>query len=133
MQKFIAEAAGSDLRLFLVGGRVLGAARRLAQGDEFRSNLHLGGRAEVVEPTSREVAVAEAAVAAIGIEVAGVDLLSSPSGPLVLEVNGSPGLEASPRFGEGLWDYLEERYRGMSRGPTPQSRPGSEPPLGARR
>lgn len=110
IQRFVAESAGRDTRLLVVGGRVIGAARRQAEHpEEFRSNLHLGGRARVVDPLPDQVAVAEAAAACLGLEVAGVDLLETDAGPLVLEVNGSPGYEASPHFVEGVWDYLESQ------------------------
>ncbi len=110
VQRFVSEATGVDTRIFLVGGRAVGAARRSSQHtEEFRSNLHLGGKAKEVEATPAQISVAELAAQCLGLEVAGVDLLESSEGPLVLEVNGSPGLEASSRFAEALWDYLEER------------------------
>ena len=79
--------------------------------DEFRSNLHLGGQAEVVEPSPEQRRVAEAAVACLGLEVAGVDLLESAAGPVVVEVNGSPGYEASPFFVKHVWDHLQRAHQ----------------------
>lgn len=111
VQRFLAESQGCDTRVLVVGGKAVGAALRQANDpQEFRSNLHLGGRAEVVEPTAEQRLVAEAAAACLGLEVAGVDLLQSRSGPTVVEVNGSPGYEASPFFVKHVWEYLERRY-----------------------
>lgn len=111
VQRFLAESEGRDTRVLVVGGKAVGAAVRSAQApDEFRSNLHLGGQATVVELTSRQREVAEAAVACLGLEVAGVDLLESQGGPVVVEVNGSPGYEASPAFVKHVWDHLERTY-----------------------
>ncbi len=93
VQEFIAEAEGADLRCFVVGGKVVAAMRRAAKPGEFRSNLHRGGTASAVKlsPQERELAVRAAKV--MGLGVAGVDMLRSHRGPLVLEVNSSPGLE----------------------------------------
>ncbi|MFC4727632.1 30S ribosomal protein S6--L-glutamate ligase [Coralloluteibacterium thermophilus] len=93
VQEFIAEAEGSDLRCFVVGERVVAAMRRSAPIGEFRSNLHRGGTAEQVALTPEEEATAVRAAAILGLSVAGVDMLRSRRGPLVLEVNASPGLE----------------------------------------
>lgn len=93
VQRFIGESRGRDVRVIVVGGRVVAAMRRYATGDEFRSNVHRGGRTEqlTLEEPLRQTAIA--AAAAVGLQVAGVDLLESDQGPLVLEVNSSPGLE----------------------------------------
>ncbi|MDF1798353.1 MAG: RimK family alpha-L-glutamate ligase [Planctomycetota bacterium] len=91
VQRFVAEASGTDLRVFVVGGHTLAAMRRRSGSGDFRSNLHQGGHGERVEASAEAAAVAEAAVAALGLEVAGVDLLEADGGPLVIEVNGSPG------------------------------------------
>ena len=93
IQKFIREAKGADVRALVVGNRVVAAMRRQAGKGEFRSNLHRGGKAEAVKlaPATRRMAVAAARV--LGLQVAGVDLLESNAGPLVMEVNSSPGLE----------------------------------------
>ncbi len=110
VQRFLTIVPGCDTRLLVVGGKVRGAATRQAQSpEEFRSNLHLGGSAQIIEPESRQVQIAEDAVRCLGLEVAGVDLLEAESGPVVIEVNGSPGLEASPFFVKHIWDYLEPR------------------------
>ena len=93
IQRFIAESRGKDIRAFVIGDRVVAAMRRSAQGDEFRSNVHRGGTTEVVEldDTYQEAAVRAAQI--MGLKVAGVDLLESDDGPMIMEVNSSPGLE----------------------------------------
>ncbi|MDH5302360.1 MAG: 30S ribosomal protein S6--L-glutamate ligase [Gammaproteobacteria bacterium] len=93
LQEYIKEAGGSDIRCFVVGGKVVAAMKRQAMPGEFRSNLHRGGSAELIKITEEERATAIAAAKAIGLNVAGVDLLRSNRGPLVMEVNSSPGLE----------------------------------------
>lgn len=93
VQEFIGEAKGADLRCFVVGGQVVAAMRRQAEQGEFRSNLHRGGTAERAVANAAEQAAAVRAAKVIGLGVAGVDLIQSARGPLILEVNSSPGLE----------------------------------------
>jgi ribosomal protein S6--L-glutamate ligase len=93
VQEFIAEAEGADLRCFVVGDDVVAAMRRQAPKGDFRSNLHRGGSADAVTPSDDERAIAVRAAKVLGLGVAGVDLIRSQRGPLVLEVNSSPGLE----------------------------------------
>ncbi len=93
IQEFIGEAQGSDVRAFVVGGRVVAAMERHAAADEFRSNLHRGGTANPVKLTAKERNTAIRAAKVMGLGVSGVDLIRSERGPLVLEVNSSPGLE----------------------------------------
>ncbi|MCR6662916.1 MAG: 30S ribosomal protein S6--L-glutamate ligase [Luteimonas sp.] len=93
VQEFIAEAEGGDMRCFVVGDEVVAAIRRQAAPGEFRANLHRGGTATAVEPTPGECRIAVEAARSLGLGVAGVDLIPSRRGPLVLEVNASPGLE----------------------------------------
>lgn len=93
VQEFVKEAGGSDVRCIVVGGRVVAAMVRHAAPGDFRSNLHRGGSAEVAKLTTKERRTAVKAAKALGLNVAGVDLLRSGRGPLVLEVNSSPGLE----------------------------------------
>ena len=93
VQEFIEEAKGADYRLFVVDGEVVAAMKRQAKAGEFRSNLHRGGFAEAVKPTEEEKEVALKAVKLLGLHVAGVDMLRSNRGPMILEVNASPGLE----------------------------------------
>ncbi len=92
VQEFIEESKGSDLRCFVVGGKVIAAMQRTAPEGEFRSNLHRGGTAQLVRLTARERSTAVAAAKAMGLNVCGVDLLRSNRGPLIMEVNSSPGL-----------------------------------------
>lgn len=93
VQEFIKEAKGADIRAFIIGGKVVAAMRRQASPGDFRSNLHRGGSAEKIRLTSIERATALKAAKAMGLNVCGVDMLQSNHGPLVLEVNSSPGLE----------------------------------------
>lgn len=97
VQEFIKEAKASDLRVFIVDGKVVGAMKRTGVEGEFRSNLHRGGQAEVIKLSRLEKSVAIKAANAMGLSVAGVDLLQSSRGPLILEVNSSPGLEGIER------------------------------------
>ncbi|MBN2757497.1 MAG: 30S ribosomal protein S6--L-glutamate ligase [Bacteroidales bacterium] len=92
-QQFIKESAGADIRAFIVDGVVVGAMKRQGKEGEFRSNLHRGGTASFIELTDEEENTALKAARAMGLGVAGVDMLQSLNGPLVLEVNSSPGLE----------------------------------------
>ena len=93
IQRFIAESKGSDIRALVVGDRVVAAMRRRAQGEEFRSNVHRGGTTEIVELDEEYQQVAVRSAQIMGLRVAGVDMLESDHGPLVMEVNSSPGLE----------------------------------------
>ncbi len=93
VQELVPEALGEDRRLLVLDGQVIAAVRRRARPGEFRPNVHRGGRAEAIEPTSTETERAIAAARAVGLRFAGVDLLESSQGPVVVEVNGSPGLE----------------------------------------
>ena len=93
VQEFIKEAKGADIRVFIVDGIVVGAMKRQGKEGEFRSNLHRGGSANVIELTDEEENAAIKAAKSMGLGIAGVDLLQSARGPLILEVNSSPGLE----------------------------------------
>ncbi|MCL4170356.1 UNVERIFIED_CONTAM: hypothetical protein GTU68_049262, partial [Idotea baltica] len=93
VQEFIKEAGGADIRAFVVDGVVVGAMKRQAKEGEFRSNLHRGGSAEVIELSEEEENAALKAARVLGLGIAGVDLLQSARGPLIMEVNSSPGLE----------------------------------------
>ena len=93
VQEFIKEADGKDLRLFVVDGKVVAAVQREAAPGEFRANIHMGGTASVIKPTSDEKKIAIKAAKAMDLKVAGVDIIRSSKGPLLLEVNSSPGLE----------------------------------------
>lgn len=91
LQEFIKESAGTDIRAFVVGGRVVASMKRQSLDDDFRSNLHKGGEGMTVKLTEEERKTAIKAAKAMGLNVAGVDLMRSKNGPMVLEVNASPG------------------------------------------
>lgn len=93
VQKFVTESRGKDIRAFVIGDRVVAAMRRVAQGDEFRSNVHRGGQVERAELDAAYEETAVRAAQIIGLRVAGVDMLETANGPSVMEVNSSPGLE----------------------------------------
>ncbi|MEL4898125.1 30S ribosomal protein S6--L-glutamate ligase [Crocosphaera sp. Alani8] len=93
VQEFIKEAAGVDLRCFVVGGKVVAAMKRKGAEGDFRSNLHRGGKADMVKLTPEERTTAVKAAKSMGLKVAGVDMLRSNQGPVVMEVNSSPGIE----------------------------------------
>lgn len=93
VQEFIAEAQGSDIRAFIVDGQIVGAMKRQGAEGDFRSNLHRGGQASLIKLSAEEKATAIKAVKKLGLAIAGVDMLQSKRGPLVMEVNSSPGLE----------------------------------------
>jgi len=116
IQRFVAESKGKDIRAFVVGDRVVGAMRRVAQGAEFRSNVHRGGRTETValDPAFEEAAVRAAQI--MNLQVAGVDMLESSSGPQIMEVNSSPGLEGIEGatkldIAGAIIDYAQEHVR----------------------
>jgi len=111
IQRFVSESRGRDIRALVVGDRVVAAMRRTAQGDEFRSNVHRGGSVEKIEitPEYEEAAVRSAQI--MGLRIAGVDMLEGADGPLVMEVNSSPGLEGIERATQldvagAIVDYL---------------------------
>lgn len=93
VQEFIKEANGKDIRCFVIDGKVVAAMQREAPLGEFRANIHLGGSASIIKITSEEKKIAIKAAKAMGLQVAGVDIIRSSKGPLLLEVNSSPGLE----------------------------------------
>jgi ribosomal protein S6--L-glutamate ligase len=93
VQEFVKEAGGADIRCFVIGDRVVASMKRQAKEGEFRSNLHRGGKAELLKITPEERSAASRAARIMGLNVAGVDLLRSNHGPVVMEVNSSPGLE----------------------------------------
>ncbi len=93
VQEYIKEAGGADIRCFVVGGKVVAAMKRQAAEGEFRSNLHRGGQATLVKLSAKERATAVNAATVMGLNVCGVDILQAKDGPVVMEVNSSPGLE----------------------------------------
>jgi len=117
VQEFIKEAGGADLRAFIVDGEVVGAMKRQGKEGEFRSNLHRGGSANLIKLSEEEEETALIAAKAMGLGVAGVDMLQSKSGPLVLEVNSSPGLEGIEKatgknIAEKIIRYVERNVQG---------------------
>jgi ribosomal protein S6--L-glutamate ligase len=116
VQEFIKEAGGSDVRCLVVGNKVVAAMERTAKEGEFRSNLHRGGSAALTRLTSRERSTAVKAASTMGLNVAGVDLLRSANGPLVMEVNSSPGLEGIEKatnkdIASMIISYIEEHAK----------------------
>lgn len=112
IQEFIKESRGSDIRAFVVDGKVVGAMERKGLEGEFRSNLHRGGTATLVKLTTKERTTALKAAKALGLNIAGVDMLRSNRGPLVLEVNSSPGLEGIEKatginIAGKIFEYIE--------------------------
>ncbi|WP_373497347.1 30S ribosomal protein S6--L-glutamate ligase [Aquiflexum sp.] len=113
VQEFIKEAKGADIRAFVVNGKVVGAMKRQGAEGEFRSNLHRGGVATIIKLSRAEKMAALGAAKALGLAIAGVDLLQSERGPLILEVNSSPGLEGIEKatgvnIGGEIVKYIEE-------------------------
>jgi len=111
LQEFIKESAGTDIRAFVVGNRVVASMQRRSLTDDFRSNLHKGGEGTIVKLTDEEKKVAISAAKAMGLHIAGVDLMRSNRGPLVLEVNASPGFGIEKVTGrnvaEKIIEYIE--------------------------
>lgn len=121
VQEFIEESRGTDLRCFVVGDKVVAAMKRQAKEGEFRANVHQGGKALKAKLTPAERALAVAAAKTMGLRVAGVDLIRSHRGSLVLEINSSPGLEGIEKTTQvnvagKIIQYLEKHARPMRRG-----------------
>ena len=115
-QEYIREAGGADIRCFVVGERVVASMRRQAKEGEFRSNIHRGGQASVVRITPEERTMAVRAARIMGLNVAGVDIIRSAHGPLVLEVNSSPGLEGIEKstgkdIAGTIYQFMEKHAR----------------------
>jgi ribosomal protein S6--L-glutamate ligase len=115
VQEFIKEAGGSDIRCFVVDGKVVAAMKRQATPGEFRSNLHRGGSAALVRLTPEERSTAVRAAKIMGLNVCGVDMLRSNHGPVIMEVNSSPGLEGiEVASGKDIADliiqFIEKRF-----------------------
>ena len=120
VQEFIKEAEGSDLRCFVVGERVVAAMKRIAPRGDFRANVHRGARMEKVRLTPEERSIALRAAKEVGLRVAGVDLLRSKRGPVVVEVNSSPGLKGIEAKSEvdvatRIVEYVERKSRSPKR------------------
>lgn len=120
VQEFIEEAGGSDIRCLVVGEKVVAAMKRQGKEGEFRSNLHRGGSAEIVKITPEERSTAVRAARVMGLNVAGVDLLRSNHGPVIMEVNSSPGLEGievatGKDVAGSIIRYIEKHFRDSTR------------------
>ncbi|UOR06326.1 30S ribosomal protein S6--L-glutamate ligase [Hymenobacter aerilatus] len=131
VQEFIAESKGADLRAFVVNGEVVGAMKRQGKEGEFRSNLHRGGTGKLVKLSRAEKAAALAAAKALGLGIAGVDMLQSKRGPLVLEVNSSPGLEGIEKatgldIAGKVITYTEELVKKRKRAEVAKKRKATE-------
>ncbi len=120
VQEFIAEAKGADLRCFVIGGKVVASMKRQGAPGEFRSNLHRGGNAMQIKLSPEERSTAVRAAKAMGLRIAGVDLLRSNHGPVVMEVNSSPGIEGIEKATEldiagKMIEFLENNAGGTNR------------------
>lgn len=119
VQEFIAESAGSDIRAIVVGGSVVASMQRQSLDDDFRSNLHQGGEGTPVKLTDEERKTAQKAAKAMGLSICGVDMIRSDRGPLVLEVNASPGFGIEKVTGrniaEKIIEYVEQNAKGKHR------------------
>lgn len=119
VQEFIEESAGADIRAFVVGGKVVASMKRQSLDDDFRSNLHQGGEGSAVKLTDAERKTAQKAAKAMGLAICGVDMMQSDRGPLVLEVNSSPGFGIETVTGRNVAakviDYIEQNAKGKRR------------------
>lgn len=116
IQEFVTEAAGEDVRAFVVGGKVVASMKRIAQEGEFRSNLHRGATSVKVQLSEEEERVSLQAVKVLGLKIAGVDILRSSQGPLIMEVNASPGLEGienttKVNIARQIIEYIEKNVK----------------------
>lgn len=119
VQEFIEESRGTDIRCFVIGDKVVGAIKRQAKEGEFRANVHQGGKAIKVKLSPQERAIAISAAKTMGLKVAGVDIIRSNHGPLVLEINSSPGLEGIEKatginIAKKIIEYIEKRAKPIS-------------------
>lgn len=116
VQEYIEESAGSDIRAFVVGGKVVASMKRQSLDDDFRSNLHLGGEGIPIKLTDEERKTAQKAAKAMGLPICGVDMMRSSKGPLVLEVNASPGFGIEKVTGHNvavkIIEYIEQNAKG---------------------
>lgn len=119
VQEFIKESAGTDIRAFVVGGKVIASMKRQSLDDDFRSNIHQGGEGMIIKLTDEERKVAQKAAKAMGLPICGVDMMRSDRGPLVLEVNSSPGFGIEHVTGRNvaakIIEYIEQNAKGKRR------------------
>ncbi|MDP3560016.1 MAG: 30S ribosomal protein S6--L-glutamate ligase [Legionellaceae bacterium] len=119
VQEFIGESRGTDIRCFVVGDKVVAAMQRVSNNGDFRANIHQGGHAKKIVLTPKERAITLAAAKAMGLRIAGVDLIRSQQGPLILEINSSPGLEGIEKASQvnvagKIIQYLEKHAKPSS-------------------
>ncbi len=119
LQEFVKESAGQDIRAFVVGGKVVASMKRQSLDDDFRSNLHQGGEGTAIRLTEDEKKTVQKAAKAMGLPICGVDIMRSDRGPLVLEVNSSPGFSIEHVTGrnvaEKIVEYVEQNAKGRQR------------------
>ncbi len=119
LQEFIKESAGEDIRAFVVGGKVVASMKRQSLDDDFRSNLHQGGGGQPVKLTDEERKTAQKAARSMGLSICGVDMMRSNKGPLILEVNASPGFAIEEVTGRDvaskIIDYVEQNAKGKQK------------------
>ena len=116
LQEYIEESNGEDIRAIVVGNKVVAAMKRIGEMGEFRSNIHRGGTGEIADITEKEIKIALRAAKYLGIPVAGVDMIRSKKGPLLIEVNASPGLQGVEAYtkvniAEHIIKFLETNVR----------------------
>jgi len=125
VQEFIEESAGEDVRAIVVGGKVIASMKRQSLDDDFRSNLHQGGEGTTVKLTEEERKTAQKAAKAMGLSICGVDMMRSERGPLVLEVNSSPGLSIEKVTGRNVASKIIEHIEQNARGKRRRDRVGA--------
>lgn len=115
IQEFVKESAGTDIRVFVVNGKVVASMQRQSLDDDFRSNLHQGGEGKIIKLTDEEKKTAQKAAKAMGLQICGVDMMRSDRGPLILEVNASPGFAIEQVTGRNvagkILDYIEQNAK----------------------
>ncbi|MFH1711824.1 MAG: RimK family alpha-L-glutamate ligase [Patescibacteria group bacterium] len=129
LQEYIREAKGQDLRVFVLGKKIVATMERVAKGGEFRANFHLGGSVGVADLSKEEKKIARKATQVLGLDIAGVDILRTNRGPKVIEVNSNPGLEGITKasgvnVAEKIVDFIEhrvEKYGTIRKKPLPKS------------
>ncbi|MGD0284367.1 MAG: RimK family alpha-L-glutamate ligase [Candidatus Saccharimonadales bacterium] len=119
VQEYIAESAGTDIRVFIVGGKVVASMKRQSLNEDFRSNIHQGGTGKPTRLSDEERKIAQKAARAMGLSICGVDIIRSNRGPLVLEVNASPGFAIEKVTGHNvagkIIEYIEQNAKGRRR------------------
>lgn len=119
VQEFIKESAGTDIRVFVVGGKVVASMKRQSLDDDFRSNIHQGGASTSIKLTDEERKLAQKAAKAMGLSICGVDMMRSDHGPLILEVNSSPGFSVEGVTGRNvagkIIEYIEQNAKGKQK------------------